>query len=135
VIPEETPEEEESSEKQRESLRRRMTDMNLLDLIDDLDEMLYGRKARMRAPPKTARPKREQRNLMLAELIPTPELKSTSSAWRAIKKRASADLREMLPKLSGPTADRELDIPAAISPQLSFLAPQKRRVIPGDDRR
>jgi hypothetical protein len=100
-------------------------------LIKEMEETLYGRKARLRAGEAQARkrrPRQEGRDLRLAQLIPDVELLSMSNGWNETRTRGSADLKTTLPRLGD-----EYEIPPSRTLPVPLLKTAKSRPFLIDD--
>jgi hypothetical protein len=109
-VPEEAPARESSISEMR-------------DLLDEMEEMLYGRKARSLEASRRAmhRTPVVKRDLSMEALAPNKALQAMAGTWTGTRKRASVDLRSLLPRLTGTIADDEKRIPATSEPALSYL--------------
>jgi WD40 repeat protein len=103
---------------------RRSSISEMRSLLEEMEEMLYGRTARSREASRhaTHRTPVVKRNLSMEALAPNETLQAMAGTWTGTRTRASADLRSVLPRLTGTMADDEKSIPAASSPTLSYLA-------------
>jgi WD40 repeat protein len=135
IVPEILTHEEEeiaeTAEAEHSPIQQPINVRHLQELFDDLEETLYGRRARLspRIVQKQKRLTREIRNLELGQLIPKTELESASEGWQSLKNRGSVNLRTVLPKLTGPIAERELEIPPAANPRMSFLKAARSKTL------
>jgi WD40 repeat protein len=126
-----TPQKEEEDEKDEAVIlpdifsRRRSTTADLQELVEDLENTLYGRRARLMAGQQQAReraipPPPEPRNLAMDQLISNSELQSTWQGWRGLKNRGSVDLRTVLPRLNDPIMEHETEIPSSGQLTMAF---------------